>query len=145
MSHWLKKQLKTIKRKRGRKPKLALKQNVLLPLIKQLVGKNNRSMVYLLDLSSLLTGVDIGYKVIEMLYSDEEVAMTLHNLHVLLLKKRGLKEINSPGDSTGYSLLIGKHYSTIIGKKKEKAKKNPKVEGRIQNLPFLLRRGKRVG
>jgi len=44
----------------------------------------------LLEIFSMVSGIDISYKTVERLYSDELVMMTLHKLHVLLLKKKGI-------------------------------------------------------
>ena len=71
-------------------------------------------MAYMLDLFSMMTGIDISYKTVERLYSDPELETALHNLLVLILKKKKINEINCCGDATGYSLMISKHYSTEI-------------------------------
>jgi len=65
---------------------LTLKQKLIL--IKQLVGKSNREFAYMLEMFSMISY--ISYKTVERLYSDELVMMALHNLHVLLLKKKGI-------------------------------------------------------
>jgi len=39
----------------------------------------------------MVSGIDISYKTVERLYSDELVMMALHNLHVLLLKKKRIR------------------------------------------------------
>ena len=36
--------------------------------------------------------------------------MALHNLHVLLLKKKGIKESDATGDGIGYSLTVKKNH-----------------------------------
>jgi len=108
--------------KRGNKPKIALKQKVILLLLKHLFGKSNRAMANMLVVFSLLTDIDVGYKTVERLYSDPEVGITLHNLHQLMLKKKGVKEADCGGDGTGYSLTIKKHYASEAQKLKEKAK-----------------------
>ena len=46
-------------------------------------------------LFSLMTGVDVSYKTIERLYSDEEVEIALFNLLVIMLKKKGINKINA--------------------------------------------------
>jgi transposase len=48
--------------------------------------------------------------------------MALHNLHVLLMKKRGVERSDASGDGTGYSLTISKHYESVAQELKEKAK-----------------------
>jgi len=115
----------TIKRynKKGDNPKLNSKEKLTLILIKHITQKSNRMMSCMLSLFSMLSGIDISYKTVERLYSDDEVEMALHNLHVLLLKKRNVKNIDACGDATGYTLTIRKHYATVVNKKKDKAKK----------------------
>ena len=52
----------------GRPPELDLKQNVTIILIKELIGKRNRSMASMLDLFSLLSGINVSYKKVERLF-----------------------------------------------------------------------------
>lgn len=106
----------------GAKPVLALKQKTVLLLTKHLFGKSNREMAAMLTLFSMLSSVDVSYKTVERLYSDEQVALVLHNLHMLILQEKGLTESDSTGDGTGYTLTIKKHYATEIEKLKDKAK-----------------------
>jgi transposase len=108
----------------GRPQALDLEQKVKLLLIKQLLGKSNREFAYLLNVFSLFSGIEVSYKTIERLYSDELVMMALHNLHVLLLKKKGIKQSDASGDGTGYSLTIKKNYESYARELKEKAKEN---------------------
>lgn len=115
---------------RGKPCELSLKQKVILILVHRLVGKSNRGMCCMLALFSLLSGVDISYKTVERLYSDDIVILVLHNLHVLVLRRKGVKNVNGSGDGTGYSLTIKKHYATEAQKLKDKLKKNSsKKEG----------------
>lgn len=107
---------------RGRKPKLSLKQKVMLILLKQLFEKSNREMSVMLTLFSLLTEVDVSYKTLERLYSDQEVVLVLHNLHNLLIARKNIKEVDASGDGSGYSLTIKKHYASEAQKLKEKLK-----------------------
>lgn len=111
----------------GRKPELSLKQKVILLLTKHLSGKSNREMSGMLVLFSLLNEVDVSYKTVERLYSDEQVALVLHNLHELILQEKGITESDSSGDGTGYSLTIKKHYATEAQKFKDKAKDSNKI------------------
>ncbi|MFP3130589.1 MAG: ISNCY family transposase, partial [Nitrososphaeria archaeon] len=108
----------------GRPSLLTLEQKVKLLLIKQLVGKSNREFAYMLEIFSMISGIDISYKTVERLYSDELVMMALHNLHVLLLKKKGIKESDATGDGTGYSLTVKKNYESYAQELKDKAKEN---------------------
>lgn len=111
-----------VERGRGRSPGLSLKQRVILILVKELFDKSNRNMEAMLDLFCLLNGIEVSYKSIERLYSDPVVEIALHNLHVLILKRRGVLEVDGSGDGTGYSLTISKHYATEAQKLKEKIK-----------------------
>ena len=65
------KDLKVLKKK-GRRKSLNPKQKLTLLLIKQLVGKSNRMMAYMPDIFSMMNRVDVSYKSVERLYSDEE-------------------------------------------------------------------------
>jgi transposase len=108
----------------GRPDSLTLEQRVKLLLIKQLVGESNRMFANMLDIFSMLSGIEVSYKTVERLYSDEEVLMALHNLHVLLLRKKGIEKSDATGDGTGYSLTISKHYESVARELKDKAKEN---------------------
>lgn len=101
---------------------LTLKQRVLLLLLQRLFQQSNRMMASMLAIFSILSGIDVSYKTIERLYSDEEVEMALHNLHVLILKKKGVKDVDAAGDGTGYSLSIRKHYASETEKRKDDVK-----------------------
>lgn len=107
---------------RGAKPRLTAEQRTLAVLIKHLIGKSNRSMAAMFVIFSLLSNIDVSYKTVERFYSDPEVIVVLHNLHLLLLKKRGVKEIDGSGDGTGYSLTIKTHYASAAQKLKDKIK-----------------------
>lgn len=126
---------------RGNKPKLTLKQKVTLLLLKHLFAKSNRTMANVLFIFSLLTGLDVSYKTVERLYSDPKVKIALHNLHTLILKKKGVKEVDGGGDGTGYSLTIKKHYASEAQKLKEKAKaakrKSPRKREEYSSIHLL--------
>jgi len=107
---------------RGAKPLLTVEQRTLAILMKHIIGKSNRNMAAMFVVFSLLSDIDVSYKTVERFYSDPEVIAVLHNLHVLLLKKRGVKEINGSGDGTGYSLTVKVHYASEAQKLKEKLK-----------------------
>ncbi len=125
--------------KRGRKPKLTLKQKTLLLLLKHLIDKSNREMSNMLVAFSLLAEVDVSYKTVERLYNDEEVILVLHNMHMLLLEKKGVKNSDCSGDGTGYSLTIKKHYASEAQKLKDKIKSS-KTAGRSGKKKQNLRR-----
>jgi len=107
---------------RGAKPILTLEQKVLALLLKHLISKSNREMSFMLIIFSCLTDVDVSYKTIERLYSDQEVILALHNLHVLILKKKGIKDVDCGGDGTGYGLTVKKHYASEAQKLKDNIK-----------------------
>jgi len=127
-----------VHRGKGRKSALSLKQKVILLLSKELIHKSNRSMSSMLSLFSLLSGIDVSYKTVERLYSDPEVEMAIHNLHILILRKKGVKEITGSGDGTGYSLTIRKHYASEVEKRKEKAKEAKKSDKKLFVYSFKL-------
>lgn len=137
LSPLIKKAVKSIKiiktEKRGNEPKLSPEQKVMLLLLKQLCIKSNRSMAGMVVLFTWLTSIDISYKSIERLYSEPLVQMALYNLHILLLKKKGIANIDCAGDGTGYTLLIKEHYASYAQKLKDKAKdNNPDVKKKIK-------------
>lgn len=105
---------------RGTKPKLRLEQKVTLLLLKHLFGKSNRMMANMLAIFSLLTEIDVSYKSVERLYSDQNVVLALHNLHILILRNKGVKEADTGGDGTGYTLKVKEHYATEAQKLKDK-------------------------
>ncbi len=107
---------------RGAKPALSVEQRTLAVLMKHLVGKSNRSMSAMFVVFSLLSDIDVSYKTVERFYSDPAVIAVLHNLHALILKKKGVREIDGSGDGTGYSLTIKTHYASHAKKLKEKIK-----------------------
>ena len=107
---------------RGAKPILDVEQRTLALLIKHLIGKSNRNMAAMFIIFSLLSNIEVSYKTLERSYSDPEVLVVLHNLHILLLKKKGVKEVDGAGDGTGYSLSIKTHYASAAQKLKDKIK-----------------------
>jgi len=117
---------------RGSKSILSLEQKVLALLLKHLFAKSNRNMSAMLVVFSWLTDISVSYKTIERLYSDEQVILALHNLHALILKKKGVKQADCSGDGTGYALTVKKHYASEAQKLKDKIKKNAKIYKKIQ-------------
>ncbi|MFH0837486.1 MAG: ISNCY family transposase [Candidatus Aenigmatarchaeota archaeon] len=111
---------------RGSKSLTTLNQKVLILLLKNLLGKSNRNMSFMNILFQWLTDISVSYKTIERLYSDEQVILVLHNMHILILKKKGIEEADCSGDGTGYTLTIKQHYSSYAQKLKDKAKENNK-------------------
>ncbi|MCL4333656.1 MAG: ISNCY family transposase, partial [Candidatus Thermoplasmatota archaeon] len=103
---------------------LSLENRVKLLLIKQLVGESNRMFSNMLTIFSMLSGIDVSYKSVERLYSDQEVILAIHNLHTLILRNKGIESSNATGDGTGYSLTIKKNYESYAQRLKDKAKEN---------------------
>jgi len=111
-----------VERGPGRVPELSLKQKLILILVKELFDKSNRNMEAMLEMFCLLSDVEMSYKSVERLYSDPEVEMALHNLHVLIMKRRGVRNVDASGDGTGYSLQVSQHYSAEVKKRKDAVK-----------------------
>lgn len=108
--------------KRGVKHTLTIEQRTLALLIKHVIGKSNRTMSSMFVVFSLLSDIDVSYKTVERFYSDPEVIAVLHNLHLLILKKKGVKEVDGSGDGTGLSLTVKVNYAAHAQKLKDKAK-----------------------
>ena len=106
----------TVQKTRGPEKDLSLVQRTTLLLFTKLMGKSNRGMEEAVILLQPFLGVQVSYKTIERLYSDEEVKLVLHNLFILLLQDEGVSG-NMSGDGTGYSLTVTKHYRTNPHKK----------------------------
>ena len=123
--------------KRGRKPELTLKQKTVLLLLKHLFDRSNREMSTSLVAFSLLSGVDVSYKTVERLYSDEEVLLVMQNMHALLLKKRGVERADCSGDGTGYSLTVRKHYATEAQKLKDRVKSAKRSSKKKEKMGFI--------
>ncbi|EQD75490.1 ISA1214-6 transposase, partial [mine drainage metagenome] len=109
----------------GHPHSLTLEQRAKLLLIKQLVGESNRMFANMLAIFSILSDIDVSYKTIERLYSDGEVIVAVHNLHVLILKKKGVTSSDATGDGTGYSLTVKKNYESHAQRLKDLAEENP--------------------
>lgn len=106
----------TVQKTRGPEKELDLVQRTTLLLFTKLLGKSNRGMEEAVILLQPFFGVQVSYKTIERLYSDEGVKLVLHNLFILLLQDEGVSG-NMSGDGTGYSLTVTKHYRTNPHKK----------------------------
>lgn len=100
----------------GRPQKLYIQQRVVTLLLKSIFEKHNRPMAGLLSLFGTFFGIDISYKTIERLYSDELVQIVLHNMFVLAIKRKCMGVVDVCGDGTGYTLTVTKHYRTQIDK-----------------------------
>ncbi|MGC8997771.1 MAG: ISNCY-like element ISFac3 family transposase, partial [Fervidicoccaceae archaeon] len=123
--------------RRGRKPELTIKQKTILLLLKRLFDRSNREMSTQLMAFSMLTGIDVSYKTVERLYSDEEVLLALQNLHVLILRKKRVVDPDCSGDGTGYSLTVRKHYATEAQKLKNRVKSAKKSSKKKEKMGFI--------
>ena len=125
---------------RGRPSELTIKQKTLLLLIKHLMGNSNREMSKMLVLFSLLSSVDVSYKTVERLYSNELVQCVLHNMHQLMLQRKKIENPDCSGDGTGYTPSIKQHYASEATKRKEKSKKKDqrKTKHTISSYTFTL-------
>ncbi|KXB03127.1 transposase [candidate division MSBL1 archaeon SCGC-AAA261F19] len=112
-------QLEIERPSRGRKPELSPAQKTMLFLFARLTQKSNRDMEAMLALLGPVFDVEVSYKTIERLYSDDEVELVLHNLFLLLLDEEGVSG-DCSGDGTGYSLQTGKHYRNDCKKQGDK-------------------------
>lgn len=119
----------------GPEHSLDLRQRLLILLLQRWCDQSNRMMSSLLLLFSALNKIHLSYKSIERLYSDQEVLIALHNLHVLILQQQTVKVVDTCGDATGYALTISKHYATHASKLKEKAK----TQNGIKKFVYVFR------
>jgi len=115
--------------KRGRPPEIKIPQKVLLILIKNIFQLSNRRMANFLAFFSMLTGIDTSYKTIERSYSDPLVKMTIHNMFIILAKRKGIEKSDLSGDGTGYSLTITKHYRNEREKQLKNFKNKKEIKG----------------
>lgn len=103
-------------RRIGRPLKTSVEDKVMMLLLKDIFDTSNRKTARLLPLFGKLRGVSTTYKTVERLYSDPLVSMTLHNMFVIMIRRKGIKHVDISGDGTGYSLTIKKHYSSNVKK-----------------------------
>ena len=100
----------------GRPTKLSVRQKVVTLLLKSIFCENNRPMAGLMSLFGAFFDIDVSYKTIERLYSDELVRVVLHNMLVLTIKSKCNRKIEVCGDATGYTLTVTRHYRTEVDK-----------------------------
>ncbi|MEM3830146.1 MAG: ISNCY family transposase, partial [Conexivisphaerales archaeon] len=75
-------------------------------------------------------------------YSDDEVVIAIHNLHILILEKKDVSGSRATGDGTCYSLTVKKNYESYAQKLKDKAKENA-VNGEGDNNKVSKIHGKK--
>lgn len=105
----------------GRPPETSIEKKVMMLLMKDIFDTSNRKTSKLLPLFDGLSEVDVTYKTVERLYSDPLVSMVLHNLFIIMIRRKGIINVDLAGDGTGYGLTVTKHYS-MDGKKNGKKK-----------------------
>ncbi len=91
----------------------------------------------MLALYSMLSGIDVSYKTVELLCSDEEVQLPVHHLHVLILGRKNVDGSDATGDGTGYSLTVKKNYESHAQKLKDLAKENPPGDGKEEIRRYI--------
>jgi len=79
--------------KRGAPPKLSPDKKAMIILLKSLFQLSNREMANFLAFFSMLTEIDISYKTVERAYSDPIVQMIIHNMFIILVKKKRMRNM----------------------------------------------------
>lgn len=100
----------------GRPLQISLENKVMMLLLKDIFDTSNRKTARLLPLFSELSGITASYKTVERLYSDPLVSVTMHNMFVIMIRRKNITNVNLSGDGTGYGLTVTKHYSTNVSK-----------------------------
>lgn len=109
-------------RRIGRPWGTPIEDKVLILLLKDIFDTSNRKTARLLPLFGKLRCISTTYKTVERLYSDPLVSMVLHNMFVIMIRRKGIKNVDLSGDGTGYGLTIKKHYSSNVKKSNGKKK-----------------------
>lgn len=99
-----------VSKTRGRPSKIPVTKKILILLLKDVFQLSNRKMANFLAFFTALTGIDVSYKTVERIYSDELARMTIHNMFMVMAERKNIKDADTSGDGTGYSLTITKHY-----------------------------------
>ncbi len=106
----------------GRPFEVSLEDKVILLLLKDIFDTSNRKTSKLLPLFEGLSRLSITYKTVERLYSDPLISIALHNMFVIMIRRKKITNVDLTGDGTGYGLTVTKHYSTNVCKKNGKKK-----------------------
>ena len=112
-----------------------VKQKVLILLLKDIFQLSNRKMANLLLFFSAFTGVEVSYKTIERAYSDLMIRMIIHNMFIVMIRRKVTHSADVTGDGTGYSLTITKHYRTVREKEGEAVKSNVDAKEHGTDVP----------
>ena len=124
------------KTSRGRPPKVQLTKKVMLLLLKDIFQLSNRKMANLLAFFTALTDVELSYKSVERVYSDGLARLVIHNMYVILAKRKGITNADASGDGTGYALTVTKHYRSERAKELGKPGKARRAEAKTARKPF---------
>ena len=119
---------------RGRPHKVPLTKRVMILLLKDIFQLSNRRMANFLAFFTALTGIDLSYKSVERVYSDELARLVIHNMYAILLRRKGVEAVDTSGDGTGYALTVTKHYRNE--REKELGGKTGRVEAKAKRKPF---------
>lgn len=116
----------TAKGTMGRPEKVPVYKKVMLLLLKDIFQLSNRKMANLLAMFTALTGIDISYKTVERIYSDELARMVINNMFMIMVKGKSIENADTSGDGTGYSLTVTRHYRN---EREKELKSISKTEG----------------
>jgi len=108
----------------GRPPNTTPQQKTLIIFTKDLAQFSGRKMANMIPMFTFIGDVNLSYKTIQRSYSNPLVKMTIHNMFIILVKSKGIKQADLTGDGTGYSLTITKHYRSVREKAGDAAKSN---------------------
>lgn len=97
-------------KRRGRPENVPITKKVMILLIKDIFQLSNRKMANMLAMFTALTGIELSYKSVERVYSNDLARMIIHNMFVLITRRNGIKNADVSGDGTGYGLTVTKHY-----------------------------------
>src|SRR3989338_5967332 len=122
----------------GRPKKIPITKLVLILLLKDIFQLSNRKMANLLAFFTALTGIDVGHKTVERIYSDELARATIHNTFLIMTKQKGIENSDASGDGTGYSLTV-KNITETKEKKILRKSQNPRKNRNENYLHILLR------
>ena len=111
---------------RGSPPKVSPDKKAMIILIKTIFQLSNRQMSNFLFFFSMLSDIEMSYKTVERSYSDPLVQMIIHNMFMILVKRKKITDVDLSGDGTGYSLTITKHYRTERSKELKRKNNNGK-------------------
>ena len=106
----------------GSPPKISLEDKVMMLLLKGIFDTSNRKTARLLPLFGEMPRISTSYKTVERLYSDPLISMAVHNMFVIMIRRKNITNVDISGDGTGYGLTVTKHYSTNVRKENGRAK-----------------------